>query len=68
MRDPLHGIRTRLADLRASLRRAETRLETERNPEEIKVLKARAAALRRGIAVADGLMQEVYRLREKVKG
>lgn len=66
MRD-LHALRVRLAYMRTSLKRAQRRLQTERNPEERKALKAKIDALKRGISVADGLMQEVFRLREKVK-
>ena len=63
MRDSLHALRVRLAHMRDSLKRAQRRLQTERNPEERKALKAKIDALRRGIQVADGLMQEVFRLR-----
>jgi len=49
--------------MRESLKRAQRRLQTERNPEERKALKAKIDALKRGITVADGLMQEVFRLR-----
>lgn len=65
--DRLHGLRVRLTYMRGSLNRAQRRLQTERNPEERRALKAKIDALRRGISVADGLMQEVCRLREKVK-
>jgi len=64
----LHALRVQLAHMRDSLKRAQRRLQTERNPEERKVLKAKIDALKRGITVADGLMQEVFRLREKIKG
>lgn len=67
-RDRLHGLRVRLAYMRGSLNRAQRQLQTERNPEERRALKAKIDALKRGIQVADGLMQEVFRLREKVKG
>lgn len=65
MRDRMHALRVRLAYMRESLKRAQRRLQTERNPEERKALKAKIDALRRGISVADGLMQEVFRLRER---
>lgn len=68
MRDRMHALRVRLAYMRESFKRAQRRLQTERNPEERRALKAKIDALRRGISVADGLMQEVFRLREKIKG
>lgn len=61
--DRTHFLRRRLADLRASLRRAQLRMETERNPEERKVLRAKIDVLRRGIYLADQLFHEVCRLR-----
>src|SRR5690606_8141791 len=63
----IRDCRNRLYDLRASLRNAETRLQTERNPEEIKVLKARISALRRGVKVSQELLYHLHRLREKVE-